>query len=327
MSLVTPSTVLAASVSVSPVVLDYKAKVRDIIEGTLLVKNLENRMVAIYPVVNNVDPSSGRTEFVEPSSADFSSSLANWISVSRGMIELRAGEERTVPFKIQVNLAAKPGAYHAFISFPVGATRAEAESRFEGAATVAVNVEVQDDIKENLQLLTFAPDKNLFLGGPVSFTYQIENNGNRAEVPQGELVIYDKRGKEIANLVVNKEQHAVAPASSREFSNTWPGSGAFGKYRALLSVRYGADEAARLQDTVFFTVMPWQKLGALALVLLSACMGFAWWIHRRYTRFHHAAGVGHRPSHDPRHGLSSEHFPHVVDLRHPRHKEETRSKE
>ncbi len=307
----------AASVSVTPAILDYKAKARDIIDnGSITITNHDTHQLDLYPVVDNIAVQNGTESFIDPSQADLSSSLANWIEFTRGMIELAPGESRAVPLTIRVNLTAKPGMYHAIILFPAGSSRYEAEQHLADAPSAAINVEVQDDIKENIQLKKFLPAKKIFWGLPASFSFELENGGNRPQAPTGEILIYDNKGKEVADIPANASGTAIDPAAVKDFSNMWTGSGGLGQYRALLSLSYGAGEPARIQDTIFFWVLPWKEVALLAAVLFIVCMGGALWLHRRYGHAPVAVlPAAHRGAIG---GLHAEEFPHVVDLRQPR---------
>lgn len=309
----------AASVSITPAILDYKAKARDMMTETFTITNSADRLVSVYPVVENIESKDGKEFFQGPSEADLSLSLANWISLSRAQIELKPRESREMKFDIQVNLTAHPGIYHAIIAYPEGATRSEAEQKLNDAAPLRINLEVLDDAKEIVQLSRFAPDKRFFWGLPASFLYELKNTGNREEHPRGEIVIYDGKGTEVAALTVNKENYALQPNASKVFSSEWRGmTASIGQYKAFLNLDYGNAGPIRLQDTVFFWVLPWQKAFLVIALVFILCIGGALWLHRYYTM--HAARalpLGRRESHDATELLHEGHSPHVVDLRHP----------
>ena len=116
--------------AVTPAVIDEKAKPRDILKENITVKNTTNRTLQLYPSVNDVNSKQGEQAFVRATdSVGLVDSLANWIELSRGMVQVNAGEEKSIPFIIRVNLSAVPGSYHALISLTEGGTRAEADSK------------------------------------------------------------------------------------------------------------------------------------------------------------------------------------------------------
>ena len=279
--------------SVTPVVIDEKAKARDILKETIMLKNTSNHKLSLYPSVNNINPKEGEQGFsVAEDSQALSNSLANWIELSRGVVELSPGEEKAVPFIIRLNLNAIPDTYHAQVSFTQGETRALADAH--GAlATVMVNVEVQADVKELLQLNTYKTDNVFFSGDDILFNYQLQNIGNQDLQPKGQIRIYDRKGQEIADVDVNHEGKVIAPDQVTQLASVWSAASAFGRYKALLTVDYGSSQTATVQDTVFFWVIPWkQALGMLIftlVVIIILSLYFHNWLERRHLyTFAHA---------------------------------------
>jgi len=275
------------SLLIAPAVLDRKAKARDILNETIVVANTTDHALHLYPVVDNVAAADGTRSFDDPSKTDLSTSLANWIFFTRGLIELQPGERRTLDLRIEVNLNAKPGMYHALISFPAGNTRPEAEAAARNAPSLAVNLEVLDDAKEILQLNNFNADASFFFRSPAAFSYTLENIGNRPLAPEGSIIIYDGGGREIGTGALNPEGAILGPGDKKTFSNIWrPDVFRFGRYKAYLDLHYG-NTTARLQDTAFFWMVPWYVL--LILLIFLTALGFfvANLVHRRYALWHH----------------------------------------
>ncbi|MFZ2886895.1 MAG: hypothetical protein WA021_03695 [Minisyncoccia bacterium] len=293
---VMPFFVHAADMELTPFVIDEKAKARDIIKKELTIRNTSNRKLNLYPGVNDVNPEDGKIVFVSAvSGEDREASLANWIELSRGVVELSPGEEKTMPFTIRVNMTALPGVYHAAISFSEGSTRTSAEQNGE-LVTLMVNVEILADIKESLQLNKFATDNFFLSGDDVLFDYQLENTGNQALQPKGEIRIYDRRGEEIAAVEVNGDGKLVAPEEVAQLASVWSAVQGFGKYKAMLNVEYGESQLASVQDTVFFWVVPWKQLALMLTVTLIAVIIFALYFHRwleerHMQKFALAAGI------------------------------------
>lgn len=274
----------AASFTVSPVVIDRKAKARDILKESVMLTNTAGRKLNIYTFVNNVSIQEGKQEFLDPSRANHSSSFANWIKISRGVIELLPGEKRTVDFQIDVNLRAQPGMYHALISFAEGSRRVEAEKKLRDSPLSTINLEVIEDIKERLQLKKFVSDKTFFSGSPISFSYELENIGNRSLAPSGEIRIYNRRGEEVAVIDANADGKELQPDATLQLAGVWQGGKGFGRYKALLNLEYGAKQRGTFQDTVFFWVIPWQKILIIFVVLASFVILVTYFWHRRYEK-------------------------------------------
>jgi len=264
-----------SEVTVSPTIIDHKVKARDILELSVKITNNTSSKVNLYPIVNDISITEGRQEFLEPSLLDKSTSLARWIQISRGVIELRPGEAKEIPFSVHVNLYAKPGKYYAVIIFAQGSTRAEAEAKALklNQPQVLLNIEVEEHIIERAQIQKFQTEKNFFLNFPVKFLLGIENTGNREIKPVGSIHIYNRRGEEVGSVDVNRDLAAIVPQAYNLFENLWQSKKGFGQYKAVLAAEYGNEEKRDLQDTIYFWVLPWQFLiffggGLLVLIIL-----------------------------------------------------------
>lgn len=264
---------ITTNFSVTPVVTNEKAKPRDIIKKELLVTNNTSERIDLYISVENIDPTEGTQEFESPAVSDLSSSLANWVEITRGVIELTGGESRKIPYLIHVNLTAKPGNYYARIQFQQGSRRAEAEASKEGSALM-LNVEVVDDANERLQLGNFISEDGVVFGNAVSFSYLLENVGNRGVEPRGSIRIFNRRGEEVGSVPLNAEGEEITPENKSQLAAVWSATGRFGKYKAFLDLEYGENQLASVQDTVYFWVFPWKEIMvALGGVILLAIVG------------------------------------------------------
>lgn len=259
--------------SVTPVVANEKAKPRDIIKKELVITNNTNQRVDLYITVENVDPQKGVQDFVGPTDGDLSTSLANWVEITRGVIELGPKESRKIPYLIHVNLTARPGSYFAEIRFRDGNTRVAAEAK-DGGAALMLNLEVLDDAMERLQLGTFSTDDSVVLGKEVGFSYLLENIGNRDIEPRGSIRIFNRRGEEVGSIPVNADGVEIAPENSEQLATAWSAAGRFGKYKAYLDLEYGENQLASVQDTLYFWVFPWKEiLASIIGVLILAIIG------------------------------------------------------
>ena len=283
----------SSDLSVTPVVIDEKAKPRDILKESVMIKNNTNHVLQLYPSVNDINTQLGEQGFARAdNSIALSDSLANWIELSRGMISLGPGEEKAVPFIIRVNLNAVPTTYHAQISLTAGGTRAEADSK-PALGVVMVNVEIQADIKELLQLNKFTTDNVFFSGDDVLFNFQLQNIGNQQLEPKGQVHIYNRNGEEVATVDVNKDGKSISPDQVAQMASVWSAANGFGRYKALLTVDYGSSQTATVQDTVFFWIVPWKQMLMLfvvsLIIIVFLALQFHNWLERRHLyKFAHA---------------------------------------
>ncbi len=284
-----------SDLTVLPIVVDEKAKARDILKESVTITNNSARVLQIYPSVNDVKPQEGQRAFIEAQSGtERSDSLANWIEISRGVIELKPKESKEIPFVIRVNLNAVAGTYHADVSFYEGGNREDAE-KTHPLSVVTVNTEVQANIKESMQLNKFVTDSFFFSGDDVLFNYQLENIGNQELKPKGEIRIYDRKGHEVATVPVNPDGKSFTPDQAAQLASAWSAARGFGKFKAFLNIDYGNGNGS-LQDTVFFWIIPWQQLLAIVVVsiigiIVSALYFHRWLEQRHMQRFALATGM------------------------------------
>ena len=266
LSLVANYSLAQEGIVVTPTIIDRKVEARDILELSVKITNNTPFKVDLYPIVNDISPST---------------SLARWIEISRGVIELWPDQTKDIPLSVHVNLYAKPGKYYAVIIFAQGSTRAEAEAKALklNQPQVLLNIEVEEHIIEKAQIQKFQTEKNFFLNFPVKFLLGIENTGNREIKPAGSIHIYNRRGEEVGSVNINQAQAAIVPQAYNLFENLWQSKKGFGQYKAVLAAEYGNEEKRDLQDTIYFWVLPWQFLvffgsGLLILIILLSWLIF-----------------------------------------------------
>jgi hypothetical protein len=272
-------------------VIDEKALARDIISETITVVNLTSHVVDVYPIVNNIDVVDGKQEFLNRADVLLEESLANWIEISRGVLELQPGEVREVPVQIIVHMNAKPGKYHALISFMWGSSRAQAENNVKFGVASAVNIEVVEDVRERLQLGSFMSRELFFASPDVSFSYDLENIGNKDLTPTGEVRIFDRRGHELGSVPVNTEGIAIAPNEMGQIASSWTATKGFGKYKALLDIEYGRSQVGTVNDTIYFWVIPWKSILVLFFVLATLVAGLTYFLWGMHEQKHQPAYV------------------------------------
>lgn len=270
----------ATSFIATPVVIDGKGKQREILRYSVSVENTTKHLVSVYPWVTDVDTKKGEEgahDLQGSTDKELPASLARWIEVTRGSVNLLPGDKKDISITVQINLSAKPGMYHATIHLSAGGDRDSAEKNLADAVEVNMNVEVLEDINERLQLATFFPVRNVFSGDQADFSYSIENIGNRGLIPHGKIRIYDRRGQEIATIDANKNGKKLEPSAHELISSVWSSGNEFGRYKAMLDIEYGGH--GTLQDTVFFWVIPWKKLLGMFMTLVIICVVVAIGLH------------------------------------------------
>ncbi|MBI5153142.1 MAG: hypothetical protein HZA36_01650 [Parcubacteria group bacterium] len=265
-------------IKISPLVIDEKAKPRDIIKESITLTNTTNSPLTLFSFVEDIVNDGAKVEFL--GAKNTRGSLANWISFP-STIDIQKNEKRSVDFLITVNPSATPGRYHAFIALPHGSVRQDIEGRVgNGAPQVLINLEVLDSNVDLLQLQKFISTKSFFIRTAPSFEYGIENAGTRTLAPTGEINIYDARGEEVATLNANNNAASIEPGTTSHFVASWEGDKNFGRYKARLNVAYQDNQHGSLQDSVFFWVVP-QKILLISLgILFVIILLFSFVSHR-----------------------------------------------
>lgn len=267
--------------AVMPAVVNQKAKARDIIKEQLTLTNQSDHVLNLYVDVLDLQP-----EGEAPPPDSLEASLARWIEITRGVIELSPGESRTVPYLVHVNMRAVPGVYHARIRFLIGSNRVAAQE-YTGATSLLLTLEVEDDARERLELGGFVANEPLVTSGAASFNYKLENVGNRSLAPHGEIRIFNRKGEEVGSVPVNPEKKSIDASAKEQLAAVWDTAGRFGKYKAFLDIEYGENQLATVNDTVYFWVFPWREvLFALIGIVVLAFLG---------TYAMHTRSVARRP--------------------------------
>jgi len=258
---------------VDPAVISQKAKARDLLEFSVKLTNLTDSTGRFYILVNDIS---------DKESPDKTTSLTQWIEVTRGRIEVLPGQEKDIDISVRVNMNAKPGKYYAVITFSQGSTRQDAEANALrlNQPELLLDIEVEEHIVERAQVRKFQTEKNLFLSFPVRFFSEIENIGNKEIKPSGSIYIYNRRGEEVDEI--NLAEIIIAPEAKESLVNDWQGDRGLGQYKAVLLAEYGETEKRTLQDTVYFWVFPWQLLLFFITLFLVSISLLIWLISKKF---------------------------------------------
>lgn len=281
--LTVPGIALAA-VTASPLIIDETVEPRDSFEQTITLRNDTAVPVRLFASVNEItlDEGGAIKTFVPASVSDGSVSITSWIAIDRRRIELPPGASTTIPVSVRLNPNAQPGLYHAFIGFGSGTNRDEAEAKVMGGSAVGVimRINISDTRTELLRLARFTVDRLVTRQDDSSITYAVTNPGDLPLTPEGEVILYNARGEEVAAVPLNTEKRMVAPGETVNFSAPITPKGMFGKYKAFLSLEYGAGQKASVHDTAFFYAAPIPYLIGLFGAIFVLCLSVVFWWRR-----------------------------------------------
>lgn len=281
-----PLVVLAegGGIVVSPSIIDEKCKARDMLEYTVKIKNDSENKAFLYAFVNDISK-DGVVSYKDPSELDLSSSLTRWIEFRRALIEIEQGEEAEIPLNIKVNHDAPAGNYHVKIAFGEGSNRDLARKNIldSNKSELLINIDVEEHIVEKAEIVEFKPLKNIFTKAPIDFSLKIKNIGNRKIKPQGEIVIYNKGGKELASASFNEGGHSILSGKTEDFPISLNLDEKLGRFKAKLRIEYGQDRKD-LQDVVYFLLLPKGALILIGVIILVLVVFLASAINRKKYR-------------------------------------------
>lgn len=267
------SFVFAGEYSVRPFLFDVVAQPRDVVTETVILTNeSEYRKYVVYATVNEIslDAEGEIKEFVSPVMTDRSNTVTSWIEVTRGRIEIPPGEKKEVTLTLRINPAAETGEYQAFVGFVPAANRPKAESiAMNGEADgVIVKVTIADQRKDSMKIAGFQIDRFITGEDNREIDVVIENMGDIASAPTGEIIFYDSRGVEIDATPFNTEGIEVPPGEVVTLKGTVPVKDSLGRFKANISLEYGGNQRAALFDTASFYLMPLHLLIMMFGVIL-----------------------------------------------------------
>lgn len=144
-----------------------------------------------------------------------------------------------------------------------------------------LNVEVVDDAKERLQLGNFITKRGIVFGDSASFSYILENIGNRNVEPRGSIRIFNRRGEEVGSIPLNADSKEISPDNKKQLAAAWNATGRFGKYKAFLDLEYGENQLASVQDTIYFWVFPWKEIIVAFIGIIVLAVFGTYIVHMR----------------------------------------------
>jgi hypothetical protein len=289
---VSPTSLQAQSVNrdytLAPRVINETLGPRGMAEHAIQITNVGDRTLRLYTTVNEVESGAANEilPFVQPSAADATRTITNWISISRARIEIPPGETHTAMLEIKIHPEAEPGEYHAFIGFAPGRNQPTAQElvRTGSVPGTVVSIKVEKETVTLLRLSRFVIDRFVTRLENSVATVSLSNVGTESVTPTGEIIYYNGAGEEVAAVDIAAATEEFGRGSDGSLEIPLPKDLRLGKYKAFLSMQYGDNQQAQVQDTIFFYVVPLYELIALFVTLIVLAVVVALYIHRRYSR-------------------------------------------
>lgn len=268
-----PQFVGANELQIRPFLIDATMVPRESVTETITVTNqYDTRKAVVYATVNEITVGTNGEikEFISPVMTDRTNTITSWIEISRARIEIDPGDTAEIPLSIKVHPYAEPGEYHVFIGFVETNKRQRAEEiALAGDADgVLVKVTVGDERTDSMRIVSTVVDKVVSRDTEQQVEITVENAGDIASAPQGELIYYDTKGQEVVAVPINESARMVTPGQRETFIVSIPFGNSVGRYKANVNLAYGANQRANLYDTTSFFVLPLEYLLLLASFLL-----------------------------------------------------------
>ncbi|MEI6498803.1 MAG: hypothetical protein WCO23_02485 [bacterium] len=198
---------------------------------------------------------SGSVDLVDDQQATTSFSLSKWVVAEPKSFTLAAGEEKEIPFSINVPKDAEPGGHYCSILIKLGG-----DTPVESGAVVASRVgslvllRVSGNVNEDAVVESFKASKDYYPKSPVDFELRVKNNGNNHIKPVGTIVITNIFGQKVAELPI--EGLNVLPDAIRKMNTQWKFTSFLAnRYTATLVATYGQQNKS-LSATTSFYVFP-----------------------------------------------------------------------
>lgn len=261
------------AVTVGPAKIEYRVDPGDTISDKLVLINDSGARQTLYSAFEKFTEVNGEKKFLPTEPAE----LANWIELPKN-ITLELGEQREIPFTIEVPKKAPPGGHFAVIWWGTGSPDLKKQVSIVTRAGILVYLRVSGEVNESAELLNFSADGGKFFWTkmPENFTVLFKNSGNTYIKPKGEINIKNIFGSNKAVLGVNDVNVIFLPEVeqnlrvAKKFDKP---PFAFGFYKAELTLNWGEKQNSVLKSIWFF-VFPWKHVLGGIIILAILFFGF-----------------------------------------------------
>lgn len=300
----------AHALTLSPIRYEISGNPGEVLTEEIKVFNESKKSQFYYISFSNFEAQgdSGSPAFVDPKDG-----LGTWITTSEASLNLAAGEQKTVTFKIAIPKDAEPGGHFAALFF---GTTAPGESNGVSIGTktgALILLSVAGEVRESAGLVDFQlhNNKHFYKSLPVGFQYRFSNQGGDRVKPKGNVIVRSILGWRVKKVNANPGDGNVLPKTTRKFTPEWSKrtsisdrdqenarnekysfkkavvdewhNFAVGIYRARLISEFGTTNQVVKSKAVYFVVFPWELL--LVIFVLGTPIFFILrMLVRRYNR-------------------------------------------
>ena len=276
------------AVTIGPAKIEYRTDPGTIISGNLFILNEGQEDRIFYAAFEKFTEVDGQKKFLPSEESE----LANWFKMEKS-VSLKAGEQKEIPFTIEVPKNAPPGGHFAVIWW--GTAPPGGQVAIVTRAGILVFLQVSGEVNEKGDVSDFslAGGKFFVFKLPEDFVVNFKNQGNTYLKPRGEVTIKNIFGSAIAAFKVNSKERIIFPENTqlldvaKKFDKP---PFAFGLYKAELTLQWG-EKQNDIRKTISFLVFPWKTvllviiiLAGLLLLIIKGLKKYNRWIIKKYSR-------------------------------------------
>ncbi len=180
---------------------------------------------------------------------------------------------------------------------------------------VILKVTITDQREESMRISSFLIDRFVTGEDDKDIKIEVENLGDIAAAPAGEIIFYNSRGIEVAASPVNIEKVNINPGEKAVIKSVVPLDNDLGKYKANVNLKYGGSQAAALYDTTNFYMVPLPLLILVigSIIVISILISFMF--KRAFINDDHFDDDGDEVAMYVREGHDAEPQHHDIDLK------------
>jgi len=284
--------------TVTPPLFQLNLKPGDTWTSGIQIVNSNSYDLTVYAEPYLFEPAgeSGAPRFTRPPGEEIgptgkdASTLAGWMTLPAGPIEVPREQTRTIPIAITIPKDAAPGGHYAAVLIgnraPEGVHNGDALSVTSSIASLFF-LRVAGTVIEKGRIRDFTTESSVYQDAEARLSLRFENQGNVHLQPKGNITIYNMFGKQRGFIPLNSGAYGnVLPGSIRKFMFTWKSDSGLwdiGRYRAEATLGYGWKAQQFAQATTYFYVLPLVPLAEVVGGTLAFLLLFGWAV-RAYIR-------------------------------------------
>lgn len=247
------------SITVIPPSFELYANPGDSLSDKIKVRNESDTETTYSIVVEDFRAvgEEGSVGLVDEAQNNTTYSLSKWVFPEPKTFTIAAGQEKEVPFNINVPKNAEPGGHYGSILVKIGTeTAASSGASVSSRVGSLILLRVSGNVKEDASVSSFKSDKGYYEKGPVTISLRAKDTGNNHIKPKGTIVITNIFGQKVANIELNGLN--VLPGAIRKMDTVWKPKGLMAnRYTATLVATYGEGQNGKsLSGTTSFIIFP-----------------------------------------------------------------------